>query len=247
MTHVDDMTHVEVARKLQKMKAIFDDKSATIPERETALRKARELAQANPQFTFSDELTEWLHPNSWVERRGIEDGIEWVTAGLAMGHRCGYVRVPESHPWAGRGYSDPAWSESGWPGVKAAIRRWIKREPVKADWENQIASVVRVHGGLTYDGELPIDMSDEPGHWLGFDCAHAWDLRDPSLMSARYRDLHEKYGDVDYGDSHIRDANYVQRETEYLARQIAAVGRGESPENVLPEQRLIQAAKTKGK
>jgi hypothetical protein len=53
--------------------------------------------------------------------------------------------------------------------------------------------------------------------WLGFDCAHAWDLV-PSMIAFEIAAGFE----VDRHDVY-RDLAYVQRETEALAEQLRAL------------------------
>lgn len=79
-----------------------------------------------------------------------------------MGHWCGYVGVPEDHPWYGLDYDDERLRE------------------------------VFVHGGLTFSGKCnPEDQEfgichvpeeGQPDHvwWFGFDCAHL-DDRSPMM------------------------------------------------------------------
>lgn len=138
---------------------------------------------------------EW-GPGQWQQE---PDFIEWRACGLPClmvrhseaGHWCGYVAVPPGHPLHGRDYGDS---------------------------DTQID----VHGGLTYSGACEGKVCHVPGPgepddvwWLGFDCAHWADLS-PG-RAALYggmgieRDVVEQY----------RDAVWVQRETERLARQLA--------------------------
>lgn len=63
-----------------------------------------------------------------------------------------------------------------------------------------------VHGGVTYH------RTDERGQWIGFDTAHAWDLR-PSEFGTRDQLRDQVY----------RDAACVIAETTSLAEQIANV------------------------
>lgn len=43
------------------------------------------------------------HPKT-VLSQGTHRGFEFVTVHNGMGYRCGYVRVPNGHPWHGKGY-----------------------------------------------------------------------------------------------------------------------------------------------
>jgi hypothetical protein len=115
------------------------------------------------------------------------------------GSWCGYVGVPADHPWFGKGYDD-----------------------VDAE----------VHGGLTYAEPCQGDVchpGNEPRHWLGFDCTHAFDKApemDAALASYKLPDggsepCKEWFGEpVTY-----KDLDYVKAETERLAEQAAAAGR----------------------
>lgn len=41
-----------------------------------------------------------------VLSKGEHLGLQWVTTHNTMGYRCGYVRLPQGHPWYGLGYDD---------------------------------------------------------------------------------------------------------------------------------------------
>jgi hypothetical protein len=43
------------------------------------------------------------HPDLLLAR-GVHEGYEWEITGNRMGYRCGYVRVPQGHPWHGQDY-----------------------------------------------------------------------------------------------------------------------------------------------
>ncbi|WP_431068174.1 hypothetical protein [Ralstonia holmesii] len=133
------------------------------------------------------------------------------------GHLCGYVGVPDSHPWFRKGYSDSVVAP------RELIERPIDVDKVGAinvfcaafkgvDFAEacEIVLLVDAHGGLTYSEEGNGELA---GLWVfGFDCAHAGDL---CPLSA------ERYGSCD-GDVY-RDFAYVKAETVSLARQLAAV------------------------
>ncbi len=83
------------------------------------------------------------------------DRVEWVSGGFYCqcnrnrhGVWCGYIGVPEGHPWHGVGYDDV----------------------------HQRVPDLEVHGGLTFANKFGADQA-APNLWgLGFDCAHAWDI-----------------------------------------------------------------------
>lgn len=91
------------------------------------------------------------------------------------GSLCGYVAVPKGHPWFEKSYND-----------------------IEAD----------VHGGLTYANHCSghichksDDNSDDKVWWVGFDCAHAWDLS-PKLMFGRLQDC--VYRDIEYVEGQVK-------------------------------------------
>jgi hypothetical protein len=118
-----------------------------------------------------------------------------------LGSWCGYVAVPPGHPWHGVDYDDLEGTE--------------------------------VHGGLTFAGEcspehgichVPAEGESADVWWLGFDCAHAWDLV-PGLetMLDQVDDrLHSRGVWSDYREINIyRDLDYVKAECAQLAAQVA--------------------------
>jgi hypothetical protein len=123
------------------------------------------------------------------------------------GALCGYVGVAAGHPWHGRG-----WSHDDWPG-----------------------GMPDVHGSLTYaapcqgdpDGHsichLAAPGEPEPLWWLGFDCAHAFDVM--PKIEATFRQLPSdmpSLGCLHHGDmASYRTAAYVMSECARLARQAA--------------------------
>lgn len=144
-------------------------------------------------YTTVDK-SEWPERGPWNDE---PDKAQWIDedAGLdclivrgPMGALCGYVGIPESHSGHGKHYCD---------------------------------FDVSVHGGLTFSGSC--SPSDDESHgichsgkvanenvwWLGFDCAHLYDL------APAYIRLFSDPLDV------YRDFNYVKSETENLARQLA--------------------------
>jgi hypothetical protein len=137
------------------------------------------------------------------------DKAQWIDAATGLdclihrgpsGALCGYVGVPPGHRFHGSDYS-----------------------AVLFDTEDGDSSYPEVHGGLTFSDSCAETTREdgrgichipEPGRpadvwWLGFDCAHSGDLC-PSY------DRSWEYGTY-------RDLEYVKREVESLARQLAAV------------------------
>jgi hypothetical protein len=96
--------------------------------------------------------------HSTVEKTWQAHGLDCAVLLMDMGHRCGYCRVPESHPWFKLDYD---------------------QEDAQS---RQISGCVEVHGGLTFSGlrsgDLPV------GWWFGFDCAHAYDTPEDWTLEA---------------------------------------------------------------
>jgi len=68
----------------------------------------------------------------------------------SYGHLCGYLAIPEDHPWRS---ADGPWQKGFWK-------------------LNTIG--VEVHGGITFSGWL---VDEDPNQfWVGFDCAHSNDF-----------------------------------------------------------------------
>ena len=120
-----------------------------------------------------------------------------------MGALCGYVGVAEGHPAFGVDYSD-----------------------VRIAGEDGEREYVDVHGGLTFAdhcqlhqagearGIRHVPSEGEPDHvwWLGFDCAHAWDVMPAHSMHLDF-----------FRDAVYRDVAFVRRECQRLAQQLAGM------------------------
>ena len=127
---------------------------------------------------------------------GTHAGHQWAVVHNGRGFRCGYVRVDKGHPWFGKSMHD-----------------------LDAD--------ASVHGGITFaDKDVPCDKGGaDDGYWVGFDCAHAWDLPDQSLQveEEEFRRLGKMMMDHPLDDSEIRTQEYVEAECRSLCEQAAAV------------------------
>ncbi len=147
----------------------------------------------------------WQKEPDKVQWRDKHTGYPCLIVRSKMsGALCGYVGLTKRHRWFKKGYPD-----------------------IDVD----------VHGGLTY---ADMCMEDDKEHgvchivqqgeddkvwWLGFDCAHAFDLM-PGF-EARSKELHERLGQPKYGmpktgpfASHYRDMEFVKREVTKLAGQL---------------------------
>lgn len=120
-----------------------------------------------------------------------------VKRSLHSGALCGYVGVPPGHPWHGRDYDE------------------IDPSP-----------------GLCQDGpedsticHIPAPGEPDGVWWLGFDCAHAFDVS--PAMAARERELglpHLLH--LPGPQEQYRHVGYVKTECARLAEQAAAIPAG---------------------
>lgn len=133
--------------------------------------------------------------------RGTHKGYDWYVAHNMMGFRVGYVRVPRRHPWWQVPYSE-------------------------------LNDEVDVHGGLTYCEKGPAKHVPDFSYqwWIGFDCGHAWDAPDLSLVSPEQMALYEQVmgpngeqtlGGMMFGDGTVRSQEYVVSECVALCEQAA--------------------------
>lgn len=141
-------------------------------------------------------------PGPWDDE---PDHLEWRHAGFPclihrgpVGALCGYVGVPEDHPWYYEHYDTV---------------------------QQTITPTLSMHGGLTYSRvcqggicHVPLPGEPEEVYWLGFDCSHSEDVT-PGLESNFTPEYREKRRKL-YGNSvRYRDIAYVQAETNRLAEQ----------------------------
>jgi hypothetical protein len=112
-----------------------------------------------------------------------------------LGALCGYVGVPEGHPWHGRGYDDVPADVHGGLTYAASCQEGPEE-----------ATICHV----------PAPGEPEPLWWFGFDCAHYMDLS-PG-MSAELADAGLPWP----GDRETyKTVTYVKAECASLAQQVA--------------------------
>lgn len=145
----------------------------------------------------------WL-PGRWDEE---PDRVEFRHAGLpcllvrsaSMGAWCGYVGVPPGHPAYGE------------------------------EWDSDVVDGLDVHGGISYAGRCSgvICHVPQPGEsddvwWLGFDCCHAFDVAPKTAaLLAAVPGRHILVDTVTTPFESYKSVNYVRREVEGLAEQLA--------------------------
>jgi hypothetical protein len=153
---------------------------------------------------------EWDQEPDKVQWPDPETGLPCLIVRGPSGALCGYVGVPDTHPWHGKEYG-------------AAIGDCT--DLCDEDYHShRIDSQIRVHGGLTFsdacansaDESRHICHVPEPGEpdhvwWFGFDCAHSGDL---CPQRERY---------FSSGYEYYKNIDYVRREVTKLAKQLAEV------------------------
>jgi len=113
-----------------------------------------------------------------------------------LGSWCGYVGVPEGHPWFGKRYDD-----------------------VEADVHGGLTYARPCQGDVCH-------AAPEPRYWLGFDCSHYRDLvpgLEALLAESREKMGRPQVDKGKFGVTY-KDVGYVRAETESLAEQAAQAG-----------------------
>lgn len=155
----------------------------------------------------------WDHEPDKIQWQDPATGLPCLIDRKDMGIFCGYVGVPESHPWYGKAYSEPM----------GECTEYCDED---GHCGHSIDSRLRAHGGVNFSDHCSPHATEssgvchvtEPGEsdrvwWFGFDAGHAGDVTPgyghilPSLM------MHGQY----------RDLAYVRAEVTQLAAQLAAV------------------------
>lgn len=159
------------------------------------------------EYRYVDKSTwdrgEWDNEPDKVQWQDKATGLPCLMVRGPSGALCGYVGVPEGHPYFEKEYND------------------------------ELLYDLRVHGGgLTFSdhciennkehGICHVPAPGEPDHvwWLGFDCAHAFDLS-PATIAILRKYQKEKWVKAFQGDVY-RNLQYVKNECRKLARQLAA-------------------------
>jgi hypothetical protein len=103
-----------------------------------------------------------------------------------------------------------------------------KNHPFYGKSYNDIDSILKVHGGVTYsefcnhDHEMGIRLLTEEkdkSWWFGFDCGHFLDYQ-PAFSDTRLKELLPKKSVSLFGQEIYRNISYVISETESLAQQL---------------------------
>lgn len=177
-------------------------------------------------------------PKSKLERLWQHSGTFCLVIGTDLGHRCGYALVPDSHPdFARFDNEDLKRYEEYATDPNMAVFANLYSTPEKrlsmarqSFWEMKI----EVHGGVTFaqemkstDWEHRLEGGDgvPSGFWIGFDCAHLYDARDPELLRSFGQEHFDRISEIMkfWDDGHIWTTEEVVIETNAMADQIQLV------------------------
>lgn len=103
-----------------------------------------------------------------ARHRWTDEATGYECVALEVPWFCAYVRLPDDHPWADKGYSATLCGHSGC-------------------YEHTPEGQIDVHGGITFSGK---PHGETEGNWYGFDCAHAGDYVDYEVPSLSPRGGH---------------------------------------------------------
>jgi hypothetical protein len=155
------------------------------------------------------ELRDWLEEGRVLERQALISGPpsgleptapvrlwregEFYCAILRnhLGFLCGYVQVPEGHPWWGAygdervagvpSLDDETLAVEGFENFGVLTTFIVMAGDSLDEFRETLDAMVSVHGGLTFAGPMLIEGAPW-GWWLGFDCAHSGDAPDPEYV-----------------------------------------------------------------
>ena len=158
-----------------------------------------------------------------------------VILGYELGHRCGYVGVPENHALYGVRYNEVTHKLAGYWDLIASKRKvsmdclmdnlgTIPVMMLMLGNENMLQPgyAIGVHGGVTYSASsdgYPISIQDH--WWFGYDCGHAGDGKELSVIKDQY--IKEIYIKHPIGGEIIRTTEYCFYECIKMADQLRAI------------------------
>ena len=165
-----------------------------------------------------------------IEQEFEHAGYKCVVVFQAMGHRCGYVGIPSTHPLYKKTYDKHLEiKKSDIEGREVSGIFPLLMACMEDDERIRIEAFFQCHGGITYSSggkgsKYPIE-SDL--WWFGFDCNHAGDKKDLQLAYERFPDMRESLKwQMDFEsrypneDDVLRTEEYVADECKRLAEQL---------------------------
>jgi hypothetical protein len=151
-------------------------------------------------------------------------GYEYIVYATPMGHRCGYVEIPKGHYLYGKHYHKNLrkikFKEIENNDIDKISPIAIFCAALSSKREVNMEILFNVHGGITWSGKgKDLDMN-RVGWWIGFDCAHCEDAKDPEIIE---EDKKHIWNDPCFGENEfrkIRTKEYVEQECKNLIDQI---------------------------
>ena len=127
-----------------------------------------------------------------VEWKHLDPDYPMAIVITDMGHRCGYVGVPERHQWSGKDYGYKTQFKLSEAATQSTnpIGTFVAAFELGADGEEALKDIsyaANVHGGVTYarkGGSSPLEDSSD-WWFFGFDAAHSGD-DEPGGRSLEY-------------------------------------------------------------
>jgi hypothetical protein len=151
--------------------------------------------------TMTEEKASWGDGpwNSEPDKEQFSDkatGLPCLIKRNHFGALCGYVGVPEGHPWHGKGYDDIAADVHGGLTYAGSCQEGPEGQAIC---------------------HVPAPGEPEPLWWLGFDCHHAWDIA-PGMEA---RERQQGYPPIHIPGCSYKTVAYVKAECARLAGQAA--------------------------
>lgn len=142
-----------------------------------------------------------------VLAKGHHRGFQWIVLSNMYGYRCGYVRVPEGHPWHGVDYKK----------IECRVHGGLSFSEADVPCDEP-------------------EQDGKPGWWVGFDCAHGNDAPDPALMqlvagfAPDYTKLEELLAVFSAGRGNcnrvVRSQGFVEAQCRHICKQAEVVAWG---------------------
>jgi hypothetical protein len=190
--------------------------------------------------TMAAEKADWGR-GDWTEEPDkaqcidAETGLDCLIVRNRVGALCGYVGVPDSHPWHGKGYHDvdvrvhggltfanrcADASEAARERMRSRVQSCASEAATYpqgdaatfiATWGDAVESSEAFGCAMEAHAICHVPAPGRPEHvwWFGFDCAHSGDLSPGMDHRWRYSD-----------EEGYRAWNYVVHEVRRLAKQI---------------------------
>lgn len=132
-----------------------------------------------------------------IEGGGSYKDYEYLIVFISMGHRCGYVAIPENHKYS-----------------------------KETDYNDLF---IDCHGGLTFMSPDHVlkDLLSNPSkeQWIGFDCAHCYDMPDKEAYIEYFNDHNNEYISA-YADKFaehgctVKSYKYVENDCKRIIDQL---------------------------